>query len=276
MKPFNICLIKPVGYIHSDAFIELAELIMFSLRELGVEANIGFNAINPDSRNILIGCHLLDVSIISQLPKSTIILNTEQLQGTPWNANIFKWLKSFDVWDYSLKNIENMAANGVPSAKHLNIGFQKELRRIEKKPERDIDVLFYGSTNERRQKVLDDLVSSGLTVKSLFGVYARERDDYIARSKIVLNHHFYKPEIFEVVRVSYLLSNSVAVVGEVNETTSIDDVYRSAITAARYDDLVDACLKLAHDGARLKEAEDRGFAVLAQYPQSVYTSALIG
>ena len=48
MKKINICLIKPDNYIHSYAFLELGELIYFSLLELGYEATLRFNQIEPD------------------------------------------------------------------------------------------------------------------------------------------------------------------------------------------------------------------------------------
>jgi hypothetical protein len=76
MKKINICIIKPKDYIHSYAFWELAELIYFSLIEIGFESRIVFNNVEPDIKNILIGCHLLDPKLIEKIPKSTIILNT--------------------------------------------------------------------------------------------------------------------------------------------------------------------------------------------------------
>ena len=99
MKKINICLIKPDNYIHSYAFLELGELIYFSLKDLGFEATLGFNQIDPAVKNILIGCHLLDPKSIEQIPKSTIILNTEQIYSdtTDWNKNIFAWVTNFEV-----------------------------------------------------------------------------------------------------------------------------------------------------------------------------------
>ena len=35
---FNICIIQPQGYIHSLAFLELAELLVYSLRDLNHDA----------------------------------------------------------------------------------------------------------------------------------------------------------------------------------------------------------------------------------------------
>jgi hypothetical protein len=151
MKSINICLIKPDNYIHSYAFMELSELIYFSLKDLGCEATLMFNQVEPNAKNILIGCHLLDPKFLDQVPKSTIILNTEQIYSdtTSWNNTIFKWAANFEVWDYSTRNIEKLEEIGVNKAKLFKIGFQKELARFDKSKQKDVDVLFYGSLNEK-------------------------------------------------------------------------------------------------------------------------------
>lgn len=277
MRKINICLIKPDNYIHSYAFIELAELIYFSLRELGFEVEVRFNQVQPNLKNILIGCHLLDLKFINQVPKSTVILNTEQIYSdtTHWNKNIFAYVTNFEVWDYSKRNIEKLNKMGVDKVKLLKIGFQKELVRLDKSKKKDIDVLFYGSENKRRNDVLKKLVAKGLNVKTLFGVYGRERDEWVERSKIVLNLHYYESQIFEIVRVFYLLTNSIAVVGEVNETTSIDTFYREGIYAAKYDDLVIGCMQLVQDDELRKKIEISALNSISKFPQKLFTKEVL-
>jgi hypothetical protein len=277
MKNFNICLIKPDNYIHSYAFIELGELIYFSLKDLGFEATLLFNHVEPSAKNILIGCHLLDPKFIEQVPKSTIILNTEQIYSdtSDWNSTIFRWAANFEVWDYSQRNIQKFNEIGVDRAKILKIGFQKELARLDSSIKKDVDVLFYGSLNERRKSILEKLTAEGLTVKTLFGVYGQERDSWIERSKVVLNHHFYNSQIFEIVRVFYLLTNSVAVVGEVNESTSIDAMCREGIYAANYDNLVAGCLELARNDAVRKKIQMEALDSITRYPQKLFTREVL-
>ena len=171
MARFNICLVKPDNYIHSFAFLELGELLYYSLQELGHEVTFGFNNLEPTATNILIGCHLLDPSFITQIPPSTIILNTEQIYGeTDWNKPIFEWTKHFQIWDYSPKNIEKLNQMGIERTRLLRIGFQKELARLSINKPNEVDVLFYGSVNERRKTVLGGLEARGIKVKVLFGV----------------------------------------------------------------------------------------------------------
>ena len=274
---FNICLIKPADYIHSYAFLELGELIHFSLKELGYKSELNFNQLEPGAKNIIIGGHLLSEEDIPFLPGSTVVLNTEQVysEATPWSQAIFKLAKKFDIWDYSMKNIEKFHAIGIDRVKHLKIGFQKELVRIDPYKNKDIDVLFYGCINERRKEVLDKLAANGLRVKVLFGVYGKERDEWVERSKLVLNHHFYNSHIFEVVRVFYLLTNSIAVVGEVNETTSIESMCREGIYSAKYSELVSACMHMAKDDVLRQELQLRAINSISKYPQKIFTQELI-
>jgi len=273
---FNICIIQPQGYIHSLAFLELAELLVYSLRDLNHEAALQFNKIDGTSKNILIGFHLLDIKYLDQVPKDTVLINAEQfLGGTPWNENILKWIHSFEVWDYSQQNIDVFKEMGLSNIKLLKLGYQKELTRIQKSSSQDIDVLFYGSINPRRASVLDALKNNNLHVHTSFGVYGKDRDDLIARSKIILNLHYYASEIFEVVRVFYLLSNAVTVVGEVNHTTTIDDLYRSAVIGAEYENLAQTCLNLLSNNESRIQKTQYGFELIQRYPQKLYTSQLL-
>jgi len=277
MKKINISIIQPENYIHSHAFIELAELIYFSLAELGVKSNIEFNKIYTETKNIIIGCHLLDPNLIEQIPKSTIIVNTEQIykDKTDWNKNIYTWVRDFEVWDYSEKNIQKLCQIGVNTAKLLKIGYQKELARLDNFKNKDIDILFYGTVNERRKEVLNKLIHKGLNVKKLFGVYGKERDKLIERSKVVINLHAYESQIFEIVRVFYLLTNSVAVVGEVNETTEINNMFLEGIYAANYDGLVDACIELVKSDELRKKVANNAFESISKFPQKEYTQKIL-
>ena len=274
---YNICLIKPDQYIHSLAFTELAELLLYSLQELGFEVQIQFNELDNNACNILIGCHLLDTALIKSVPKSSIIINTEQIYAdfTNWNLPIMEWVKHFETWDYSERNIIKFHELGLRGIKHLKIGFQKELVRIPKSSVQDIDVLFYGTMNERRITVVNLLKAAGLKVHTAFGIYGPERDQLISRSKIVLNNHFYHSHIFEIIRVFYLMTNSVAVVGEVNPSTSIDPIYLNGIYGVPYLDLHKACLELLEDSARRTKLRQNALETIQQFPQKKFTAELL-
>ena len=139
-----------------------------------------------------------------------------------------------------------------------------------------IDVLFYGSLNPRRQAILEELQRRGLKVTTLTGCYGEARDRYIARSKVVLNLHFYESKVFEIVRVSYLLSNFKAVVAESGAGTSIEPDLLQAVRAVPYDGLVEACVQLVQDDAARRELAQRGHAVFSARPAEPALAAALG
>lgn len=277
MKKINVCVVLPEGYIPAFAMIELGELIFYSIRELGYSVKLQPNIIDPDSQNIILGCHMLSKDSIPEIPKDSIIVNTEQVYSgaADWNPNTFEWISKFQVWDYSEKNILNLNALGITRVKHLKIGYQKELNRIKKIEVKDIDVLFYGSVNDRRGKILNALKESGLNVQHFFGVYGAEKDVLIQRSKVVLNLHFYDSQIFEIIRVFYLLTNSIAVVGEVNPTTFIDSMYLNGIYSSQYDALVESCHLLVKDSKQRIILEQRALDTIKKYPQAAFMESLL-
>jgi hypothetical protein len=274
---FNICLIQPKNYIHTYAFLELAQLLHFGIKSLNLRSKLSLNQICPDSTNIVIGAHLLDTSHISQLPKNSIILNTEQLDSIniAWLTPILQFAKNFSVWDYSLKNISKLNDLGFYKVKFLELGYQSELQRIPKKSPQNIDVLFYGSMNPRREKVIAELRAHDLNVHVAFAIYGPQRDELISRSKVVLNHHHYDSEIYEVVRTSYLINNAKLVVGEVNPSTSIDTHYLTSIYPAKYEELAASCSKLVRNEILRIDLENKALSTFRQFPQSRFLTKIL-
>ena len=275
---YNVCIVRPPEYIHSDAFQEIAELIKYSLNDCGKTCTITDNSIYDDgSKNIIIGCHLLPPESITTVPANSVILNTEQICSAEakWSQLIYFWTSQFETWDYSKRNIERLKEVSSQTIKHLKLGFHKNLRRIAEHEIKEFDVLFYGSLNQRRIEVLEDLERSGVNVKTVFGVYGAERDALIAKSKIVLNMHYFESKIFEVVRVFYLMSNRKAVVCEVGPGTHIDAEYRSGIGASPYENLANTCIDLLNDEKKLKTLEDNALDCIQHLPQSIFMARLL-
>jgi hypothetical protein len=247
---FQVVQVRPEGYIHAEALTEIAECVYFGLQRLGVKA---FFREPPDRpvRQIVLGAHLLDAQGLDALPADAIIYNSEQIDDdSRWLTSQYVGaLKKRTVWDYSTENVRRLTALGSRSVQFVPVGYVPELARIPHVSD-EIDVLFYGSVNPRRQHILDQLQARGLNVVVLFGAYGEERDRAIARAKVVLIVHFYEAKIFEIVRAAYLLSNRKAVVAECGPDTFVEPELRDAICAAPYERLVDACVELVRDPAR--------------------------
>jgi len=83
------------------------------------------------------------------------------------------------------------------------------------------------------------------------------------RSKVVLSVHFYEAKIFEIVRVSYLLTNTKAVVAECGRIPWWIRACVRRIHGWPYEGLVDACEKLVRDVNERQALAQRGYRIFA-------------
>ncbi len=266
MNKFHIVPVRPSSYQHSECFCEIAEGLEWAFKELGYTVAIGDNTLDPAATNIVLGAHLLGEAEALALPSNTIVYNLEQLGGAELPAWYPALASRVRIWDYSELNLPYWSRVAtIAPVSLIPVGHATVLDRISSAPEQDIDVLFYGSMNERRKSILLKLEAANVKVHHAFGVYGAERDALIARSKIILNIHFYESKVFEIVRVSYLLANGKAVVTEPSP-----DLGRIAggVAVFEYDDFVQGCLDLlANENAR-KVLEFRARMLFREYNQA--------
>jgi len=269
MGKFQITLVRPQGFIHSEAFREVAETLQFGLRSIGHTAQAGHNVVDSAATNILLGAHLLPRVDAHIVPPGSILYNLEQIGGANLSPAYYELASRHQVWDYSPRNIEKWKAmKCFRPPIQVPLGYVPELSRIQASPTQDIDVLFYGSLNERRTAILKALRDSGVKVHTAFGVYGKERDELIARSKIVLNIHFYDTKVFEIVRLSYLLANSKAVVSECSSESELEQSANGSFLAVPYNSLVESCLSLLRNEQERRRLEIRGFEWFSQQRES--------
>src|SRR5580658_4511666 len=81
MSRFHITLVRPDGYLHTEAFREIAETLQCGLQGLGHTAHIQENAVDAIATNVLLGAHLLTPDEASIVPPGSIVYNLEQLGG---------------------------------------------------------------------------------------------------------------------------------------------------------------------------------------------------
>lgn len=278
-----VSTIAPSGYSHVRAFDEVTDTLCIGLSRLGFSVQRAVNSLSGETPNILLGAHLLDADSLRRLPEQTILYNLEQVDpGAPWVTSPYvEAMAAHEVWDFNEINVRRLQAlNFAQKLIWAPIGYVPELTRIPKTVE-DIDVLFYGSINDRRAAVIQRLQSSGLKVVHVFGVYGAERDTLIARSKVVLNVHFYESGIFEWVRIFYLLANFKTVVSEVSRLTAFDQGVDAVVKFSAYDELVDTCRDLV-DHPQLRESLASNIPAYLQHRneetilRAIVQSSLIG
>jgi SAM-dependent methyltransferase len=265
----NIVILKN-GAVHADCFAELAETLYRACVALGHDSSWDFDIFIQDATNIVLGWHQ---SPDDCFPPGSVIFNLEQLGNAnlAYTDRLIALQHCFTLWDYSQKNIDALKAAGLTVPVELiRIGHMPQMTRIPKLENQGIDVLFYGSINERRAKVLNELKGLGLSVVNVFGVYGAGRDALIARSKVVLCMHYYDTNIFEIVRVSYLLSNAKAVVAEVGPDCEIEGDILNAVKGVPYSGLVEACQCLVEDSARRALFEHVGIKTMVARSQYAF------
>ncbi|MCC6831579.1 MAG: hypothetical protein IT200_09565 [Thermoleophilia bacterium] len=276
---YCIWIVSPPDYPYSRVFDEVALGLSEAMAILGGSAPIVRDAGELAGRTpIVLGGNLLPQVGTHGLPADTVIHNLEQVgDGNPWfSAEYLASLRAFRVVDYSPRNRAGLERLGVAHAGLLEIGYTPGLSRIRPAPEKDIDVLFYGSLNERRVGVLQRLAERGLRVGHITQGFGAERDEGIARSKVVLNLHFYDSAVFEIVRVSYLLANGVCVVTEGRPDDPDIAPYTGGMAVAAYDELVTVCEMLARDEPMRDRIAARGLELFRARPQEVFLRRALG
>ncbi len=270
MDKFCIWIVSPPGYTHSHTFDELALALSGAFHELGMEAPIVNDPNQITGRPIIFGANLLANIPSFKLPPGSIIYNAEQVTlGSTWfKGNYLNMLRDSYVWDYSQSNLRELKKMGVKHSSYCGLGYSSNLSRIKTADVQDIDVLFYGSMNERRKKIIDSLRQAGLRAGTVFNCYGEERDGFIARAKIVINIHYYETKVFEVGRISYLLANKIFIISEDGLDLELEAPYKGCLVFTPYDNLVNECLKYVNDAQGRAEVAESGFHIFEKMKQS--------
>lgn len=236
----KVWLVKPVGYPHAEGLRHVAQAFTDALQ---TELIVG--PICPEGPSLIFCGHLL----LSIEPNS-IIYNTEQISDEWLERNknykgyidIMKQAK--EVWDYSRNNIEELKKYGIV-ARLVEVGYMPSMTKDLPNIDPDIDVLFYGSTScDRRRTILEELKRKCKT-EVAYGVYGDDLDKLIARSKIVLNMHFYETAVHEIFRTSYLMANRKQIVSETSSDSRYDnELWMGGMAVVPYHKLVGSCLWL--------------------------------
>ena len=148
---------------------------------------------------------------VNKIPPGAIVFNLENV-GIQIQTDAFP---GRTIWDFSARNVERWRASG-RSAVHVPVGFHREFERFTSRPfaQRDIDVVFDGSMNPRRARVVDALRSRGLRVEHLLGVYGAAREAVFARARIALNMLYYDHGVYPILRYMHATAGRLAIISE--------------------------------------------------------------
>ena len=206
--------------------------------------DVQVNESRPDELMFILIPHLLVTGVASLPPAGKYVLyQLEQLNDKgignlqppiSFNALFCRLiLQSLVTFDYTQVNLKHypkecrhklrVLTPPILSMSHAN----PLLVAATNKPKpKDIDVMFYGTANSRRNIILgllkEQLQSHGYNMTVVSTLFGAELLDHISRSKVVLNVHYYANSIFESDRVHTALQfPDVRIVSE--RATELDD-----------------------------------------------------
>ena len=264
MANWNLTIIRPKGFLHSSAFLEVRDSLAWSLSELDHKVNLTENSFSSShATSIIYGAELLPPDTV--LPENCVFYNFEQ-PGHPRLPFVRDLAKKFKVkvWDFSKRNLKSWTDEGIPAI-HVPVGYTPNLSRIPRAKIQDIDCLLYGWLTPRRVAIVQQLKDAGLKVYASDNLYGGARDNLISRSKVVLNVHHDGRDMFEIVRVSYLVANKVLVVSE--DSSDMGEYSSELCRWSHYDRLSSRTLFVLNYNEKLHiESIENSFSVFRDAP----------
>lgn len=218
-----------------------------------------YNELLFDNNSIIIMfLNDLNMDIVRINKNKTILLNTEHctnfsldnikmLENMNFQSNYFIWEYSAPNMNFLTKKYPNINTYYLPLLynSYLELYYNQTVTKKIDYKNKEIDVLFIGTINERRKHLLDELkkmykvkiisIEDKLSNKELF--------DYIENSKLVINIFYYEVFVFDYYRNSLLLANNILMVSEYpyNIDTEIEKNlidFENKMIFSKYEDII--------------------------------------
>jgi hypothetical protein len=258
------------GALHENHFfIDLVIPLYYCLQELGYECELLPLASQVDCTiaNMCIGIFLH----IDALPQNYIAWNLEPLSsGSPHLTQrlVRKLVNARALLHYNPLEIDFVKRFN-PNVMCLPFSYHKSLENmynLNLPIIQDIDVLFYGTPTEYRLRTIETIKNAGINIvaHTYNSVYAKQRDEYICRSKIVLLINVFDNNP-DMVRLVYLLSQKKCIVVDKFGNDTLINVYNS-FPIVENSMLVDTIQQLLADENKRNEIANNSYQELISKP----------
>lgn len=238
-------------------FSELALCLRDALRRVGIASDHLLNRAVPGVPNVVfVPTDGWEAFVASLDPQQTVLFNMEQLgSDAPWTRDGYvDALRRWTVADYNASNVDWLRRHNGESQRVVEIPIVPGPSVAFAAPppgEPPVDVLFFGTMNERRDRIVAQLREAGLTVEAVAGSFGWELTPAILRARLVLHIHFYETRLFPVARILQPVAQGVPIVCESSVCSPLADWSTgSGIVFAETDRLVDTCRELLADPLR--------------------------
>jgi hypothetical protein len=242
---------KLLIYNQSPYFYHISEAVYnFFIKHLTIEKveliNCNTNHVfsKEDVYLTFIPFNKLNINIT---PEKYIVYNFEQFTTDKlWSDSYINFLKkAIYVIDYSIKNVCKMNDYNINSffLPYMPSGVNKynDLSNTKK----DIDILFIGNLNNKRRSWLKELTNEKYSVKIITNLFFEKSIEYFARSKIVLNVHYYGGDsILEVTRIIPALENNCVILTEESHDEYYNLIYNDIVKISNLENLKDSIINI--------------------------------
>jgi hypothetical protein len=214
-------------------------------------------------------------------PKKYIVYNFEQLTTEKkWSEEYINYLRNaLYVIDYSLSNVIWLNSIDINSYFLPFETLDTKIYRSLKSCDKDIDILFIGSLNDRRKKWLNRLIylNSQLTIKIITNKFNKDSYDFYTRSKILLNIHYYEQNrISEISRIIHALENSCIVLTESSDDFYYNQLLNGIVTITNYDTLNDDVINILSDYNNIQKNKNDLYTNMLEYKNIDYINSIVG
>jgi len=176
---------------------------------------------------------LYSFEIHNKMPKRYVSFQIEQLTSNHFNNKKLMQLKGAEsIWEFSIINTlkykdyiqyDKILFTIVPYCEmYQNIYYNFD--------NCEYDILFYGIVNDRRVKIINEL-SKKYKVFFKSNLFGKEKEEYIKKSKIILNLHYYNFASLETTRINECLQYNKLILSENTQNHNF-------ISDALYDNLI--------------------------------------
>jgi hypothetical protein len=148
----------------------------------------------------------------SFLPKNYILYIIEQETSSFFtDKNYLNMIKNAKyIWDFRINKIDLLE---YPLSKYYYLTCPFLYTSNKNLCEPIYDIFFFGTQNDRRTKILEK-ISKKYKVIMGFSVSGNEKEEYIKKSKIILNLHYYKDVMLETCRINEILNYNKIIISE--------------------------------------------------------------
>ncbi|MDH6169707.1 hypothetical protein M2282_004876 [Variovorax boronicumulans] len=257
---------------------EIVEGFRLGLCELGYDVSWKYAQIDASRVNIIMfGAASLQWNAIAHLAPNCIVVNIEQLVegGNAFNPTYLEVLRNSYVWEYSELNFRRYAELEISHASLVPLGHQAGAILVPPEPEippvEDIDVLFFGSLNTRRHRLLDELRARGLQLVAHHSIPAEERSALLLRSKLMLNVSYLDTtRTVELPRLAVGFVARKAILTEIYDDSELRAELRQGLFCAPYEELADTAVRLISEPAARRERADLGHRLFTAKSQASF------